>query len=100
VQDRDPEIHIDQADAKGGRNRGMNMRALLIGTFLAAAALTIIWVTGALTTDQVEGQGTATGRIQAESDQGMNPDNDIGMMAPGIPEDPDRAEEPPLTGEQ
>jgi hypothetical protein len=100
VQDRDPEIHIDQADAKGGRNRGMNMRALVIGTVLAAAALTLIWVTGALTQGPAESSGTATGRIQAEADEGLNPDNDIGMISPGVPEDPDRAEEPPLTRQQ
>jgi hypothetical protein len=87
MQDRDPEIHIDQVDAKAGRNRGMNMRALLIGTGLAAAALTVIWVTGALRQDPVEGQGTATGRIQAEADRGGEPVNDIGMIDPDVPAD-------------
>ncbi len=88
---RDPneEIHIDQGDAKAGTNRRMPMKALVIGTFLAAAALTIIWVTGALSTGSVEGQGTATGRIQAEAAQGTTTENDIGMMDPDVPTDPD-----------
>ena len=32
----------------------------------------MIWVTGALTQDNVESQGTATGRIEAEGEQRQN----------------------------
>lgn len=97
---RDEQIHVDQTEAKAGTNRRMNMRALVIGIVLAAAALTFIWMTGALTTGPVESAGTATDRLQAEADEGLAPDNNIGMISPGVPEDPDRAAEPPLRGEE
>ena len=74
----DPETRIDETDAKGGSNEGVVRWVLLISLSLAIIALTVIWVTGALTQDNVESQGTATGRIEAEGEQRQNAatDND------------------------
>ena len=62
----DRDNRIDETDAKGGSNEGVVRWVLLISLALAIVALTVIWVTGALTQDNVESQGTATGRIEAE----------------------------------
>jgi hypothetical protein len=69
----DRETQIDQTDAKGGSREGVVRWVLLISLSLAIVAMTVIWVTGALTQDNVESQGTATGRIeaQAEADAGQ-----------------------------
>lgn len=66
----DRETHIDQTDAKGGSREGVVRWVLLISLSLAIVAMTVIWVTGALTQDNVESQGTATGRIEAQAEAG------------------------------
>lgn len=82
----DDKVRVDKVQARGGDTRRMNLRVLVIGLTLGAALLTILWVSGALTQDSVEGAGTATDRIRAQSEQGQNPDNNIGMMGPDAPE--------------
>lgn len=54
----DPEIptRIDETDAKAGSNDGVVRWVLFISLALAIVALTLIWVTGALTQDPVESQ--------------------------------------------
>lgn len=64
-----PKTRIDETDAKGGSREGVVRWVLLISLTLAIVAMTVIWVTGALTQDNVESQGTATGRIAAEAEQ-------------------------------
>ena len=63
------ETRIDQTDAKAGSREGVVRWVLLISLGLAIVAMTVIWVTGALTQDNVESQGTATGRIEAEAEE-------------------------------
>lgn len=43
------EIHVSETEASGGSKEGVVRYVLIIGTFLAIAFLTLIWVTGALT---------------------------------------------------
>ena len=62
------ETRIDETDAKAGSNEGVVRWVLLFSLLLAIIAMTVIWVTGALTQDKVESQGTATGRIEAEAE--------------------------------
>ena len=64
----DRETRIDQTDAKGGSREGVVRWVLLVSLSLAIVAMTVIWVTGALTQDNVESQGTATGRIEAQAE--------------------------------
>lgn len=63
------EVHIEEGDAKAGRNEGVVRWVLLISTLLAIIAMTIIWVTGALNEGPVESEGTATGRLEAQGEQ-------------------------------
>lgn len=64
------ETHIDTDEARAGETTGAMRWVLLISTLLAIVALTVIWVTGALTQDPVESEGTATGRIEQQLEQG------------------------------
>lgn len=68
----EPRTHVDQTDAKAGSREGVVRWVLLISLGLAIIAMTIIWVTGALTQDSVESAGTATGRMAAEAEQRSN----------------------------
>lgn len=71
IPDREP--HINQTDAKGGSREGVVRWVLLISLGLAIIAMTVIWVTGALTQDNIESQGTATGRIEAQAEADAAP---------------------------
>lgn len=44
------ETHISTDEVRGGETTGVMRWVLLIGLLLAAGAMTIIWVTGAMTT--------------------------------------------------
>jgi hypothetical protein len=46
------ETHVTTTEARGGDTYNIARWVLAIGLFLAIGALTIIWVTGALTTPQ------------------------------------------------
>ena len=89
MPDPDRETRIDQTDAKGGSREGVVRWVLLISLGLAIVAMTVIWVTGALTQDNVESQGTATGRIEAQRDLAQ-PEDDLAeegdMVAPNTAE--------------
>lgn len=62
----EPEIQVTPVEARAGSKTGMMRWVLLISLTLAVAAMTIIWITGALSQDDVESQGTATGREEAQ----------------------------------
>ena len=76
------ETRIDETDAKAGSNEGVVRWVLLFSLGLAIIAMTVIWVTGALTQDKVESQGTATGRIAAEAEQRDAPATSSSTVAP------------------
>lgn len=87
----DREVHIDQTDARAGSNDGVVRWVLLVSLSLAIIALSVIWMTGALTQDAVESEGTATGRIDEQEKQegseqsdtdGINLDVGDGTAAP------------------
>lgn len=86
----DRDERIDETDAKGGSNEGVVRWVLLISLSLAIIALTLIWVTGALTQDDVESQGTTTGRIEAQSEAQPEASDDLAeqadLVAPGTDE--------------
>ncbi|MBM0169812.1 hypothetical protein [Altererythrobacter sp. C41] len=65
MERRGDEVHMNETEASGGSKEGVVRWVLIVGTFLAIAFLTIIWVTGALTQDEVESQATVEGRIEA-----------------------------------
>ena len=86
----DRDERIDETDAKGGSNEGVVRWVLLISLGAAIIALTFIWVTGALTQDDVESQGTTTGRIEAQSEAQPEASEDLAeqadLVAPGTDE--------------
>jgi hypothetical protein len=65
MERRGDEVHMDETEASGASKEGVVRWVLIIGTFLAIAFLTIIWVTGAWTQNEKESQATASGRIEA-----------------------------------
>ena len=56
------EAHITTTEARGGSTPHIVRYVLIISLFLAIGALTLIWVTGALTSDQPNRQGPISGQ--------------------------------------
>ena len=54
-----PEIRVDETDAKAGSNDGVVRWVLLVSLALAIAVLTVIWVTGALSQGESDGARSA-----------------------------------------
>jgi len=78
----DRNTRIDETDAKGGSNEGVVRWVLMISLTLAIVALTVIWVTGALTQDNVESQGTTTGRADAAAEEREGLAEQADLVAP------------------
>ncbi len=85
-------VHIEEDDAKAGSNEGVVRWVLGISLLLAIVAMTVIWVTGALTQDSVESAGTTTGRIEAEREQ-QEGGGDMNVAPAQIGDAPDAAED-------
>ena len=56
------EAHLTTTEASGGSTPHIVRYVLVISLFLAVAAMTLIWVTGALTSDQPNKQGPISGQ--------------------------------------
>jgi hypothetical protein len=52
MDQRGDEVHTSETEASGGSKEGVVRWVLIVGLVLAAAFLTIIWVTGALVQDE------------------------------------------------
>jgi hypothetical protein len=63
METRGEEIHLDKEEARAGSTPGIARYVLLVSTALAAIALSVIWITGALTTSD-------RGESQAPTQQG------------------------------
>lgn len=86
MADPTDKIRIDQTDAKGGTNEGVVRWVLLISLVLAIVAMTVIWITGALSQDAGEGAGTATQREKAiENRRADQPDRTDGIVSDTAP---------------
>ena len=78
--DDNREIHIEDTAARGGSKEGVVRWVLLFGTLGAIVLLSIIWMTGALTQGDQEEEITATGNMEATSDDaGDSVDSIVGM---------------------
>ncbi len=64
--DRDAEIHIDAEKARAGSTPHIVRYVLIISLFLAIVALSVIWITGALTSSERSSQ--ELGQTAAESE--------------------------------
>jgi hypothetical protein len=56
------EVHIETTEARGGSTPHIVRYVLVISLLLAIGALTLIWVTGAVTSDQPERNGEVSGQ--------------------------------------
>lgn len=56
------EIHVTTDEARAGATYHVVRYVLVIGLLLAIAAMTLIWVTGALTSPQPNRQGPISGQ--------------------------------------
>lgn len=88
------EIHVETDEVRGGESRGVMRWVLGIGTLIAAAAMTIAWMSGAFSQGAEESEVTATGKADV-MDEGDDTDSVV-----GVPDDfnsegePDAAETP------
>lgn len=63
-------VHVSEEEASGGSKEGVVRWVLIIGTLLAIAALSIIWITGAVTRDESEtDDANVSAQIAAEESQ-------------------------------
>ncbi|MFB0614169.1 hypothetical protein [Aurantiacibacter poecillastricola] len=58
--DKDGEVHIDETEAAGGSKEGVVRWVLLISTLAAILILSIIWIVGAWSQNDVEESATVT----------------------------------------
>jgi len=60
------EAHVTTNEARGGSTEGVVRYVLIIGLVLAIGALSLIWITGALTADKPD-TGTVSGQAAPPS---------------------------------
>ena len=94
MEQRGDEVHMNETEASGGSKEGVVRWVLVVGTFLAIAFLTIIWVTGALTQSDVESQATVDGRIEASQSDNAATDSMVGDRLDEIDEAPEGGNSP------
>jgi len=96
MPDPNRQTRIDETDAKGGTNEGVVRWVLGISLSLAVVALTLIWVTGALTQGPVESQQNVARKEQAEREQAGSD----GSSTDAVLADDQNAAAPPTTADQ
>lgn len=77
MPDPDRKTRIDETDAKAGSKEGVVRWVLLFSLGGAIIALTIIWVTGALTQGPVESQWNVQRKAEAEAEQAADDSSSI-----------------------
>ena len=74
--DSEGRVHIDDEEVRGATSTGYMRYVLGIGLVLAIVAMTLIWVTGALSQGEVEEAATMTGETEAMSSSDADEDTD------------------------
>ena len=69
------EIHIDETEARGGSKEGVVRWVLAGGLLLAVILLSITWIIPAMTTGDVEEEGTVSGQISSMEDGSSDTDS-------------------------
>lgn len=82
------EIHVDDTEASGGSKEGVVRWVLAGGLLLAIILLSVTWIIPALSTGDIEEEGTVSGQISSMEDDGDDTDSivtDLGddQAAPG-----------------
>ena len=74
-------VHIDDEEVRGATSTGYMRYVLGIGLLLAIAAMTITWVSGAISQDEAESAATVTGTNEAleSSDADEGTDGVVGL---------------------
>lgn len=93
MDQRGDELHTSATEASGASREGVVRWVLLIGTLLAIAFLTIIWVTGAFTQDEDDTHQNVGREIQAQQSDSAADQGEPIMPAMG-----DTAANPDSTG--
>lgn len=84
------EVHIDETEASGGSKEGVVRWVLAGGLLLAIILLSITWIIPALSTGDVEEEGTVSGQISSMEDDGDDTDSivtDLGDDQTATPDD-------------
>ena len=85
MDQRGDEVHTSSTEATGASREGVVRWVLGIGTLLAIAFLTIIWVTGAFTQDEGDRHQNVDREIQAQRAESAA--NQGGPTMPAIDDD-------------
>lgn len=56
------EVHVDTTEARGGSTPHIVRYILAISLFLAIAGLSIVWITGAVSSDQPQNHNVVSGQ--------------------------------------
>lgn len=87
MQKPEPRPRIDETDAKAGSREGVVRWVLAISLAGAIIALTVVWVTGALTQDAGESQMNVARKPDAGGDAATSEDSSTdGITAPATPQ--------------
>ncbi|WP_370190721.1 hypothetical protein [Qipengyuania sp.] len=84
------EVHLDETEASGGSKEGVVRWVLAGGLLLAIILLSITWIIPALSTGDVEEEGTVSGQISSMEDDGDDTDSivtDLGDDQTATPDD-------------
>ena len=84
------EIHVTDTEASGGSKEGVVRWVLAGGLLLAILLLSITWIVPALSTGDVEEEGTVSGQISSTEDDGDTTDSiitDLGDDQIATPDD-------------
>lgn len=69
------EVHLDETEASGGSKEGVVRWVLAGGLLLAIVLLSVTWIIPALSTGDVEEEGTVSGQISSMEDDGNDTDS-------------------------
>jgi len=73
------EIHVTDTEASGGSKEGVVRWVLAGGLLLAVILMSIVWIVPALTTGDVEEEGTVSGQISSMEEEGDGTDSIVGV---------------------
>lgn len=74
--DNEGRVHIEDDEARAAESSGHMRWVLAIGLLLAIVAMTIAWVSGALSQDEAESAATVTGQNEATTSDDAAEDTD------------------------
>lgn len=67
-------VHVSEEEASGGSKEGVVRWVLILGTVLAIAALSIIWITGAATNDGTAEEEFISQSREMQAEEAAQPD--------------------------